>query len=128
MTNNNSQLELYLQSESQRYEDWFLNFVIETHPDAEPVSKFPSLDRMKMQFQQWYMLNKTLIQYQVCVVWGYREKRKRFDNAKALITAGLVDVLSLALGTPATGLLGVAVILVAEGFLDRLCRIDNKNN
>lgn len=121
------QIDHLSKSQTARYEDWYVNVVIEKSSEVEQVSILPSVEILRLQFEQWYKLHHVVIQYQVCKVWGYHEKRKQANTVKTLIAAGLTDALALALGIPVTSLLGVSIILVTDGFLDKLCEsIDNK--
>jgi len=86
-----------------------------------PFGSSFSLEMLKKRFQQWFEKQQDSLQHKICQEWEYPKKKTQFKNKEALIIAISVDCLAIMLSLPTTNILTVATILVADGYLDKLC-------
>jgi hypothetical protein len=115
-------IETYLADETKLYQDWYQAFYPpEGDTDTMPFGSSFSLEMLKKRFQQWFEKQQEILQRKICQEWEYPKKKAQFKNKEALIIAISVDCLAIMLSLPTTNLLTVATILVADGYLDKLC-------
>jgi len=116
-------VEAYLADETKLYQDWYRSVSpIEDDPDTILFAESPSQESLKQRFRRWFDANKAELREGICVKWNYPEKRENFKDKKLLIIAILVDVLAGFLFLPSTNTMTMIVILVSDGYLDKLCK------
>ena len=111
----------YLADETKLYQDWFQTMNAQNEQDIVEFAEFPSLESLKKRFEDWFQSQQHLLKQKICQEWGYREKKKTFEDREALIIAISVDCLVVIFGIPTTNILTIGTILVINGYLERLC-------
>ncbi len=112
----------YLQNETKLYQDWYeLAFTSEEDVDTVAFSSSFSVDAIKKRFNRWFEKHHELLQHKICYEWEYPKKKTAFESKEAMIIAISVDCLAVALSLPTTNVITVGIILVVDGYLDKLC-------
>jgi len=116
-------IEAYLADETRLYQDWYRSVSqINNDPDTIPFAVFPSLDSLKQRFKRWFEGNRTKLRKEICIEWNYAEKREKFKDKKLLIIYVVLEVLMISSFIPTTNTVTMIIILVSDGYLDKLCQ------
>ncbi len=114
------QISALLADEEKRYQDWYITL---TQPNVDPeMLQFgvpDSLNKLKQRFQDWFESSRDRVKQILCQ--RYQREKKQFQRVEFIIAALSVDGVAIALSLPTTNLIMTTTILVADGYLDKLC-------
>ncbi|MDM8564049.1 hypothetical protein QUF74_00175 [Candidatus Halobeggiatoa sp. HSG11] len=116
------QIETYLADETKLYQEWFAIYNPPIDGVDGEIVKFAeteSLDSLKKRFATWFDSQEKALRKIICEEWGYN--KKTFENKLALITAIAIDCLVVTYELSTANTITIATILVADGYLERLC-------
>ena len=123
MMNQTEQLvEEYLSNKTKLYQDWYQGLQSQTEDaEIELFAPPPSEKNLKERFKVWFAKNKQRLKEEICLKWGYSEKKDQFKKKSSLIISISVDCLAVAFSIPATNTITTAAILVIDEYLEELC-------
>ncbi len=113
-------IDNYLTDETKLYQDWYDSFS-EQDADTVQFSSDFSLATLRKRFNQWFEKHHEILRHKICVDWEYPKKKSTFESKEAMIIAISVDCLAVVFSLPTTNVITVGAILVADGYLDKLC-------
>ena len=112
------QIEEYLSDETKLYQDWYTG-LFEESEDAQyttEVGAIPDLDELKQFFDKWFKKQQERFKKACCD--GYCQNKQQQPS---MLTAAVTDLLGAALGNFPVNVPATATILVAGGYLERIC-------
>ncbi len=114
-------IKTYLSDETKLYQDWYQGLnPVQSDSSTIQFASQPSIESVKLRFQNWVTKNQGWLKQKICVDWGYSRKHEKFQTMEMLIVALTADGLTAALPLP-TATLATMTILVAERHLDKMC-------
>jgi hypothetical protein len=111
----------YSTDPNKLYQEWYLTLTpSDKDPEIIRFGKTASLAELKQRFHTWFEEKRHLLRQTVCQ--QYRLEKKQLRKSELIIAAIAVDGLAISLSLPTTNLIMTTTILVADGYLDRLCQ------
>jgi phytoene dehydrogenase-like protein len=115
-------IEEYLSDKTKLYQDWYKELQqLEEDSDTELFAPLPSEQSIRERFKKWFEKNKELLREKICIKWECSNKKDEYQKISLLIKSLAADGLAVLLSISPTNLVRTAIILVVEGYLDKLC-------
>lgn len=118
------EIEQYLADPAKMYEMWYRTVYAPTlDATTHPVGYLPNLEGIKDRFKYWFNHSQEWIKQNICPHWKKWRDMPNSHKIREVLIAIAADTTSVVLipGLHIYHIPIIVVILVTEGYLDRLC-------